>query len=320
MKHIGLWCALLLAFGQTAARGGPTLVTVPAAEVRGDRVLLRDLVSGHQPLPDGWGERVVLRAPEPGRAEQYSISAIAYALQQYPDMKDVTLRGTLNTTVRRAVMSVPPEQIVQAIEQYVHTHAPWQGTAVQVVCDGLNRVDRLPAGDLTLGIVGAEPSADAPDRYTFKVGLQVDDALVRTLAVSAAMVPLKDVWVAARTLTRGHTLTAGDLDVRRQPWKNDESLSIAADQNVVGLEVGLDLKPGQTLTRRHVLQPLYVRNGDSVMVSSGSGGLTLSLQAKALAAGRRGDRILLLNEQSKRRFLATVVDYKTATLDAPAPH
>ena len=185
-----LLAAFLLAAGvwlPATACGGPTLVTVPATEVRSDQVRLRDLVSDDHALPLGWGERVVLRAPEPGRAEQYSISAIAYELQQYPDMKDVTLRGTLNTTVRRAVMSVASEQIVQAIEQHVQTHAPWRDSAVQVVCDGLNRVDRLPAGELALGIVATERSAAAPDQYTFKVGFQVDGALVRTLPVAVAV-------------------------------------------------------------------------------------------------------------------------------------
>ncbi|MBN1676876.1 MAG: flagellar basal body P-ring formation protein FlgA [Kiritimatiellae bacterium] len=304
-------CLLLTAWAlQQASVAEHRLTLLPSAETTGPQVLLGELVGENAALPESWRERPVLTAPQPGLAERYAIETIAYALQKYPDMSDVVLRGKPSTRVVCKGRAMDGTQLAEVITQFVTSTAPWKGTPVQVECEPLRQPLTLPVGKLSFQVQGYEATGRA-GQFRFHLALLVDGETTRTVPVEASVLPLEHVWVAARPLARGETLAPDLLTTQLLPMQSGEMGFIAADEDVAGLELERVLQLGQPLRRHLLRQPVCCRRGDHVSVLAVNGALQIQLQAKAMASGRRGDRILCMNERSKRRFLVELTGHKS---------
>lgn len=320
MKTIFRTIAFLLPQALMAAATGadaPGLVINIAgnAEVRGDKVLLGEIAIGGAALPHEWRERAVAQAPDPGKSREYPIAIIAYALQQYPDMNNVVLRGTVNTRVRRAEMSLDPETVKEAVHAFVSMHERWgEEQNKRIFYDYIPTVSRLPAGQAQAVVRGFQEKPAKTDEFEFHVEILVNGVVERTLAIGAAVIPEREVWVASKTLPKGHTLSDGDLTARILPSRKTGSY-IPSSEPVAGLELAYAMKQGQPIFRHATREPICAARGDQVTVSAAAGGLNIRMQARALADGRRGDVIMCENNNSKRRILVRLVGSKQASTD-----
>jgi len=314
-RMISYSAILVTCFHVSVLAVGTTLNLAPVVEVRGSCVLIRDLVTDVEGLPAGWADRIVVPAPAPGKTEQLNLTALAYALQQYPDMSGVTLRGSYDVAVHRAMMALDQQSLIQALEQYVMDHEPWQGSA-QVNLEPLSPIS-LPVGKVKLEIIGHEDGRGGT--YAFSARVVVDDVEFRTFKISAKVYPLRSVWVAARPLRRGQILMEEDLQQRVLPVQHDTAQQyIPVMENVLGVEVSREVRVGQPVYRHMLVQPICARSGDQILVLAVNGSLSVKLQAQALSTGRRGDQILCMNTASKRRILVKLTDPKTAIVDFSA--
>ncbi|MBI3987066.1 MAG: flagellar basal body P-ring formation protein FlgA [Lentisphaerae bacterium] len=288
-------------------------------EVLGSHIRLEELVADKTALPAAWGDRVVLKAPEAGKSATVSLLTIAYALQKYPDMGQVTLRGTENTVISRAAVPLPMDRIREAAEAYVRAHEHWSGDSVDVVCETPARAIKVPVGKLSLQVSSFEEETNRPDRYRFQFNVRVDDTIVQTFQVPVRVFPIREVWVATRALSRGHVLTAEDVQPSFMPLQDSASSAVGVGDPVIGLELSRGIKAGQTLARPMLLTPLCAQKGDMILVQAAKGNLSISLQAKALAYGRRGDRIQCMNERTKRRIMVQLTNIKEGSVDFAGP-
>lgn len=314
--RFAMTCAVLAA---CAAAPGPAgaervLNIAASAEVRGARVRLGDIVCDARGLPEGWEAREVLDAPAPGSRRNYPLTAIAYALQRYPDMSDVVLRGGLDMQVRRAYVQIDPEMLVKAVESFVANSAPWQGREVEIRCVQPQKPAPAPAGSFEFAVTGFRERPGKPYGYEFDVQVLVDGAAERVVPVQAEIVPVMDLWVAARPLPQGHVLAPGDLATRRLPMPAGGD-GVPACDDVFGRELARPLPAGQPLRRQTLLEPICAKRGDLITVTASSGGLRVDMKARAMAGARRGDTLLCENERSKRRILVRMTGPKEATAD-----
>ena len=289
-----------------------TLAIRRTVEASGPDVLLKDLVLNPTELPEDWPDRVVVKAPSPGRPYQYSLASIAYALQQYPDMQSVILRGDVRLTIKREGADLDMAEVKKAVESYVHSHAPWKGSDVLIEFNSLPETVLVPKGKTEVEVIDARENGRG--YHTFTASIRVDGIAEQELPVQALVQPLHEVWVAAIPLERGHSLTAADLEVKRLPLESKGVPHIAASEPVEGFELDRSLRAGQPLSKQYLLLPQCAARGDLINVTAQKSALRVSLQAKALGAGRLGDRILCMNEKSQRRLLVQLVGSKQATL------
>jgi len=113
-------------------------------------------------------------------------------------------------------------------------------------------------------------------------------------------------WIAAEPLAAGRPIAAGQA----KKVKVREAAALEGARIEPGPIEGLVLRravpAGGRISPPLLDRPREIRRGDRVKVEVAEGRARLSLECKAESGGRKGDRILLLNETSGRNFLADV--------------
>ncbi len=305
------WAALL-AWAAAPAWGSQVLELEARAIVPGARVLLQDLVRAGTALPDGWGTRSVADAPPARETRALPLTEVAQMMSGYDDMRDVVLRGRPVIQVSVKHRSVELARIQQAVDQYVQTHSAWKGRRFEVTGDNVD-MPRVPEGKLEVAVVALREGPES-GRIAAEIRAVVDGVSCGEKSSSVELAEMRPFWATTRPLARGEAVPADALEMR---WiaERDASRYYPADRSVAGMELRRSVPAGQLLAAGMLAQPLYAKRGEIVQVVSRRGGMTVSLRARALADGRRNDRILCVNEQSGRRMQALLVRPRAAYLD-----
>ena len=293
---------------------GERLLVRDQVLANGPDVLVEDLVAGGVKFPEAWNGRVVMSAPAPGESRACTLASVAYALQRYDDMRDVALQGPLRLAVRRAGVPLAAAQIREAVVCYAKELAPWRQHAISVEIDPLDQPVLVSSTNADLRVTGhaAEPGGD----LRFAVIARVNGVEERAFSVRAAVGVCEDVWVAAQAMDRGHIVTAEDLKPLALHGRRARSSYLPVTESIVGLELSRQIRPEEPLCRHYLRQPVCAESGDWLSVTSAQGALKVALRAKALARGRRGERVLCANESSSRRLLVRLTGPNQAVLDA----
>ncbi len=116
----------------------------------------------------------------------------------------------------------------------------------------------------------------------------------------------RDAAVAARDIHPGEVLTAEDIQVRSMPQHPSAATPLSDAAEIMGNTVRRTVRAGAPLTAGLLVKPREVLAGDKVSVTVEAGQAKLSLEAQAETGGRRGDRIVLKNLTSGKRFRGVV--------------
>jgi flagella basal body P-ring formation protein FlgA len=119
------------------------------------------------------------------------------------------------------------------------------------------------------------------------------------------------VVAAARPLTRGEVLQAGDLKLVERDLSQLQSGYFSDPAKVAGMEVTRTVAMDAALSNYLVKEPLQVRRGQRVSLIANSGGLEVRMAGEALADGAAGARIKVRNLSSKRVVDGTVMSATT---------
>ena len=128
-----------------------------------------------------------------------------------------------------------------------------------------------------------------------------------TLALRASL--WRDAWVARQPLTVGASFDPSLLDARRVDLFRDRDLLPASlgDSSYIFARA---VPAGRLLTWRDISRRPLVRKGDLVEVSAIEGMLLVTLKALAMENGAQGDTVTVRNPESRKDFVALVVDEK----------
>lgn len=312
LKKAGLALTAALALGQ--ASNAQMLNIVSKTEVKGPEILLKELVRNSDTLPDKWHDRTVLPAPDPGVAEKYSLQAIAYALQQYPDMASVNLRGSGKTLVSTASSVLDSELVNKKIRLYIESHEKWEGSDFQVAYGNGGAGVLLPVGKQSVEIDGFEKDRKNADLLNFKVKVSIDGEYFDTVRIPIRILPVVNAWFATKPLARGDLISREDLELREVTIDGASRQYMTEEHDLSEFEVSRTIRAGDPVFRHMLVLPEYARRGDMITVTAAKGNVDISILATALAAGRKYDRIMCMNEKTKRRFIATLTGDREAEI------
>jgi flagella basal body P-ring formation protein FlgA len=113
-----------------------------------------------------------------------------------------------------------------------------------------------------------------------------------------------DVLTYARNLAAGETVQPADVIWGKAAAAPADAPADA--EAVIGLAAKRPLRAGAAVAIRDVAAPVVVKAGDMLTVTYADGGITLSLQAKAVKAGGQGELIEVQNLASKKTVQAVV--------------
>ena len=147
----------------------------------------------------------------------------------------------------------------------------------------------------------------ASGRFTAALAVICPNMPVERMRLSGQIQEMVELPVLAHRLPAGSVLQAGDLQtVRlRAGVLRDETVHHAAD--AVGLALKRSAAPGQPLSTGDLVRPALVEKGALVAMELFSPGLTLTGQGVAQEAGGAGDRIRVLNPNSRALLEVEVI-------------
>ena len=115
------------------------------------------------------------------------------------------------------------------------------------------------------------------------------------------------VVVARAPIPRGAVIGEADLEMAEKELNALGRNYFDDPGQVVGKTARRNIPAGSSFGAGAVEAAVVIGRGDSVRISSGGSGLTVSMEGKALTDGRVGERIRVQNLSSGRTLQATVV-------------
>jgi flagella basal body P-ring formation protein FlgA len=189
------------------------------------------------------------------------------------------------------------QAVTAAINQAVTAAIPAGATVTLGPVTGAQYMQAC-AGALAVALSGTEPYEQAA------VHCQNPSW---TLYVTVTVAQSANVVVAARPIAAGQTLQPGDLALHSEPVSEYAGRQVFYDPAALaGGTALMTLPAGTILTQSNIGEPVIVQAGQTVSVQVESGGVSLSISARADETGRIGDTIMLTNPSSGQRFTALV--------------
>lgn len=304
--------SVVLLIGPAVLRG-QTLELRTSTIVEGPDVLLGDLLLAENDVPAGWLDRLIAEAPVPGQSKEVLLGDVARALHAYPDMHNVVLRGNPSIHVTVQVETLDTLQLESAIAAFAEQQDALSGQRFRVDSQ-VHTLPSVPSGDAwspeILAIDADHDGYFARLRFVSSDGSYTPE----TGSYRIALDELFPYWQVSHPVSRGESLTEGDLTTRWLPQK-EATRFYPAEENIAGMEVRRNLRGGQMISQGSLAEPMFARRGEVVRVLLQRGGLSITLRARAMADGRRDERIPCLNERSGRRLYVRMVSPREAILE-----
>jgi flagella basal body P-ring formation protein FlgA len=297
----------------TAIHGHAMVIHLnPTAVVDGSGVRFGDLVSSGQSVPAGWDARRVADVASTATVWTLQLGDVARMLHQYTDMHHVVLLGNPEIQITVRVETFAFDRLDAAISAYLGSSEEYKDRRF-MMCRRTGVLPLLPSGEewqpavSRLQQTGSAMTAHVA--FTSRTGRTWDGGEIE--------IPLVEVfpyWQSARPLLRGGVLSERDVEVR---WlsRADGTRYYPASESIVGMELRRNMPSGQMLVLGALVPPVYARRGEVVRVQVQHGGMTVTLRARALADGRRDERIPCLNERSGKRLYVRMVSPREAILE-----
>jgi flagella basal body P-ring formation protein FlgA len=297
----------ILAFGLAVALGAPAWAAPTlrsAALVSGDLVTVGDLVDG----AETGGDVALFRAPDPGATGNVPAAAVIAAARRAG--VDVAAGAVSEVAVTRSSRILTRAEVEAAITARAATDFGVDVDAVEVTLD-----DSVGARHLDAAAKGAlEVARFVVDRASGRFDATLEIVGASPIRFSGTAVETVEVATLNRAIARGDLVARADVVSTRVPKL--QARDAAAPDAVVGLAARRAIREGQPLRSNDLMRPQHVERGSFVTLVYLNDGVSLSLKAKALAAGAAGDLIAVQNIQSKRTVNGVVTGPSEVTVTA----
>lgn len=305
--------------GRAAESRAPTLVEVAGhSTVEGDRIALgqiariegsdRDLAARLETVPLG-------QSPLPGDSRNLTETDLLLRLRQSGiEATSIRLLFPEKATVVRRAVTIEAGQIREMVANFLQQHLPRSDAACTV--KDIRVPDRivLPSGKVKYEIYSAHQGAligTFPVAIDFKVNEKHEKKVWATVTVEA----LTDVVVTVRPLGRFRPITEADIEVRRVDMADLPADAIGNPEDVIGKRTRVAVQSNMVLRTDLVELPPLVKRGDMVTILVQSEGLMITALGQVNKTGRQGERIPVVNFDSKKVIFARVLDANTVEVE-----
>ena len=117
----------------------------------------------------------------------------------------------------------------------------------------------------------------------------------------------QQVITSLRPIPRGTTVQSTDLKLREVNTSRLQGSYFTDTSPLIGMVSKQMINSGSIILDHHVVPPVLIKKGDSVLVTAKTSGLLVKMPGIALTDGRKGDQIRVKNKQSQRTIDARVI-------------
>lgn len=247
-------------------------------------------------------------APSVGAARTFTRERIALLISAAGfSLNSIELDAPALVIVRRAAQRVDSLLIREAVERAALPPLEAGGATARLVKLDAPQSIEVPSGKVEAqAFVVAARDALAPFAVTIEI--KVDGAVVQRVSANATIEAYAPVVVAARDLPAGVRVRASDVQIEVRKLERAPSLYLRDATQLRGVATSRAVSRGEVLTQDKIAADIVIKPGDAVRIVSESGALRVSVAGEARGAGRVGDRISVVNLQSKVTLQAVVAD------------
>ena len=304
--------------GAWGAESGPRMLFKSRATVSGEWIRVGDVANLkglRSDLTTEINRLPIKEAPEPGQAAVVTRREIESALEAVPEgIRRPWEPAPLEITVVREGHLLGAEEIGRIIEGHIRKNLP--GGDIQVEVREIRNFEEvtLPTEARSCKVWISEPLRKGGWIRANLVFYGNGKEIKRT-TVSAQVDLYQKVVVADRYLKRHQEIQAEDLRVMPINIQQLPPDAVTHPQEVLGKRMLVNLN-GREPIRASLLEiPPLVKKGDVVNVILERNSLRISCLGEIKEAGRKGDRVKLVNLGSKKELVGRVVDAGTVQLD-----
>jgi flagella basal body P-ring formation protein FlgA len=261
------------------------------------------------------GNIVLGRAPLPGNSRKIDGNTIMARLRQNGiDLASLDLNIPPSITVSRSFIEVSPEKLKDLVADYITKNIIPGNPNANIKDIQVNESLRLPSNGITYE-VSAPRNREMMGQVPFAVKFKVNGKLFKRVWATATLEVLAEVVITKKPLGRHKPITEDDLMVLKMDLAKVPSDVITDPEVVLGKRTRRAIG-SQTVLRANLVEfPPLVRRGDMVMIVAETQGLKISALGQVKKKGALGDRIPVINFESKKVLYARVVDANTVKVD-----
>lgn len=317
---IGLMALLLLTATILPAAGSePTRVKfLDKAQIAGEEVLLSDIarITGSDSLLNQkLSDIIVGRAPLPGDSRRIERGAIHTRLKQNRiDPADLVLEMPDAISVSRSCVTISAEKIKGMVSDYITKNLLNRNPDAAIkniqVSDNL----RLPVGTVSYE-VSAPRNRELVGQVPLAVSFNVNGKLYKKVWANVTIEVLAEVVITKKPLGRHKPITEDDIMVLKMDLAKAPSDVITDPEAVLGKRTRRAIGSKTVLRANLVEFPPLVRRGDVVVIVAETRGLKITALGQVKKKGALGDRIPVMNFDSRKVLYARVMDANTVKID-----
>lgn len=284
---------LLSAFSLLAER---TVTLKKTIQVSGSQVVLSDLLVDSSSLEKAEKNLVILNSPLRG-SKNFRPVDIAYEMQQHKSLMDLALLAPSFVKVIRVKDIDFVEKVKEGLIVALGKETPWKmfDLEMELTATDISKISAMSGNDFE--VISQRPS-DELDSVKITVKF-IEKGINKGAVILNPIIRRKILAITLKnSIKRGGIVQKSDLILDRI-WVSGTDERYAVNfQDCVGYEVSRNIAAGSRIAKSFLIEPVYVEKGSFLKVYVKSGLLTLSVDAKALSTGRRGETIRVKNTKS----------------------
>ena len=287
-------------------------------QIDDDKIFLRDIakIEGSDPLLiQKLSEIVVGRAPLPGNSRNLDGGIIKTRLKQNRiDLTELVLEIPPSITVSRSFIEVSQEKIRGLVSDYISKNILSGNSNASIKSIQVSASLRLPGGRITYEIT-APRNRDMVGKVPLAVNFDVNGKLYKRVWATVTIEVLAEVVITKKPLGRHKPITEDDIMVLKMDLAKVPSDVITDPEAILGKRTRRAIGAKTVLRAKLVEFPPLVRRGDVVVIVAESKGFKITALGQVKKKGAIGDRIPVINLESKKVLYARVVDSNTVKID-----
>ncbi|HEY0256522.1 MAG TPA: flagellar basal body P-ring formation chaperone FlgA [Candidatus Methylacidiphilales bacterium] len=281
--------------------------------VAGGNLTLNDLVQASQGVSADDLSAVLAETPSLGKSETWTRARIAAVLPASIKQQQLEWAGASACIVKRPAVEYSEREVRQLITAELARHLPVDSDFAILETPGVDPF-LIPDGPLDMRVeLSANALRSEWGDATLEFRSQGQLAVTKSVRFHWAYSRL--VWQASNRVTGGNPLQASDFqEVEVNVLKLPGLLQPATDFPD-GKVAAHALSTGKILMENDWVEPVLVTRNDLVTILYDHHGISITVQARAMANGVRNQVIAVQNLSSHKIFNARVVDQRSLVYD-----
>ena len=287
-------------------------------KIDGDEVLL-----GHIAVIEGSDPRwiqqlkdiVIGRAPLPGKARQYDQHSLEMRLKQHRvDLSAVILKVPQIVEVTRSSVHIEELELKQIVSDFILRNISRDNETVRIKEIRVPQNVILPKGRVAYK-VAAPRSQALMGKCSIAVDFSVNGHPQKKVWATATIEILEPVVVTRKPLGRHKPITEDDIELQTMDLSDLPAGVVTDPGTVLGKRTRRAIGARIPLRADLIELPPLVKRGDLVVIVAESNGLKITTLGQVKKRGRLGERIPVINMDSKKILYACVIDSNTVKVD-----